>query len=114
MTANERLKILRKEILRITQEAMADKLNISRSNLASIESGRIALTNRVINDICRIYDINEKWLNEGTEPIFSDEKQRDKIICDIMEIYNLLSPEFKNYLIGYAHRLLDEQTKNNC
>lgn len=65
MNINQRIKFLRKERLHITQEEFASSIKISRSNLGSIETGRIALTDRVISDICEKYNVNENWLRSG-------------------------------------------------
>ena len=64
-----RIKCLRKKILNYTQDEFAQKINISRANLSSIETGRIAVTDRVITDICREFSINESWLRFGTGEI---------------------------------------------
>ena len=47
MTIHERIKHLRKYELKLTQEEFAQKIKISRSNLANIESGKISITDRV-------------------------------------------------------------------
>ena len=51
MNIGERIRYLRKDILHITQEALGEPLGLSRANIANIESGRISVTERVINDI---------------------------------------------------------------
>lgn len=65
MNINERLKSLRKNHLHMTQEEFASSIKISRSNLGSIEIGRITLTDRVISDICEKHNVNENWLRTG-------------------------------------------------
>lgn len=66
---NERVRELRK-ILKISQDTFSSKINISRSHYALIESGNKNLTDRVIADICREFNVNEDWLRNATEPIF--------------------------------------------
>lgn len=65
MTTNERIQYLRKKILHLTQNEMAEKLMISRSNLACIETGKTNATDRVINDTCREFGVNRRWLEYG-------------------------------------------------
>ena len=65
LNINERIKHLRKDFLHMTQEEFASSIKISRSNLGSIEIGRITLTDRVISDICEKFNINESWLRTG-------------------------------------------------
>ena len=65
MTVGERIRHFRKQILKMTQEDFARKINISRSNIANIEIGKIALTDRVATDICNSFSISEDWLRTG-------------------------------------------------
>lgn len=67
----DRIKYLRKEILRIKQEEMAFRLNIQRASLSDIERKKTkTVTDRVIRDICREYSVNEEWLRYGKGEIF--------------------------------------------
>ncbi|MBT9827053.1 helix-turn-helix transcriptional regulator [Enterocloster bolteae] len=65
MNTYERIRFLRKEILHKTQEEFAESIRISRSNLGNIETGKVAVTNRVISDICVSFHVNETWLLTG-------------------------------------------------
>lgn len=69
MSINQRVKFLRKDYLHMTQEEFASSVKISRSNLGSIEIGRISVTDRVIQDICEKFNINEEWLRNGSGEI---------------------------------------------
>jgi transcriptional regulator with XRE-family HTH domain len=111
MTINERIRLLRKDILKITQEEFACKLNISTSNIGSIEIGRTRLTGRLIADICREWLISEEWLNSGKEPVFRD--NTDPFVHKIVDIYKSLNPDSRKYLKGYIDRLLEEQTETD-
>lgn len=70
MDINQRIKVLRKEHLHMTQEEFALSIKISRSNLGSIEISRISVTDRVIQDICDSFNVNEEWLRNGTGEMF--------------------------------------------
>ena len=105
MTIGERLKFLRKEELNKTQQEFADRLNLSRSNLGNIETGRVEITERTIADICREFDVNEPWLRTGEGEIFK-KRTRDQEISDF--IGNVLSKEndtFKKRLISVLSSL---------
>ena len=56
MEPYERIRHLRKKILKMTLEEFSAKINISGSNLGNIETRRIGLTERVLLDICRTLD----------------------------------------------------------
>ena len=71
MNINERVKCLRKEELKISQEEFAKKINISRAGLASIEAGNCNVTSRIVSDISRVFGVSETWLNTGEGEMFS-------------------------------------------
>lgn len=65
MTVGERIRHFRKQVLKMTQEDFASKINVSRSNLGNIEISRISATDRVISDICNSFSVSEEWLRTG-------------------------------------------------
>lgn len=68
----DRIKHLR-ELLKLNQKEMAERLNIQRGSLSSIERKKTkTVTDRVIYDICREFLVNESWLRDGFGEIFSD------------------------------------------
>lgn len=110
MEAYERVKYLRKEVLELSQESFSKKINISRSNLGNIETGKINLTERVLFDICRTFHVKQNWLLTGTEPIF--EEDSNPLDIEISRLYSSLTDENKKYLYGYIQRLLEEQDES--
>ncbi len=103
----ERIRQLRKEILKLTLEDFSSKINISRSNLGNIETGRIGLTERVLLDICRAFSVRQDWIENGNMPVFEDNS--DSLDAEISKLYSSLTDENKKYLYGYIQRLLEEQ-----
>lgn len=103
----ERIRQLRKNILDLTLEEFSTKINISRSNLGNIETGRIGLTERVLLDVCRTFRVRREWIETGNEPIFEDET--DPLDIQISKLYATLTDENKKYLYGYIQRLIEEQ-----
>ena len=63
-TINQRIKKLRK-VLDLTQQAFADRLGISRGNIATYETREGSPGNSVIALICREFGVNEAWLRTG-------------------------------------------------
>lgn len=110
MTPYERIRQLRKKILKMTLEDFSTKINMSGSNLGNIETGRISLTERVLSDICRTFHVRQDWIISGTEPIF--EENNDPLDTEISKLYSCLSDENKKYLYGYIQRLLEEQQES--
>lgn len=64
-----------------TQQAFADKLNISRSQLSYYESGTVTIPDRSIKDICDKYNVNEDWLRYGKGDMHKPEPEIDELAC---------------------------------
>lgn len=116
MEKYERIKHLRKNVLKLTQEEFATALGISRSNIGNIEVGRINITNRVIQDICLKYSVNETWLNTGAGEIFIKSKQTilDELVAAhglteketrIIQAFLSLSPQGRAGVLEYVENL---------
>lgn len=72
MNMGERVKLLRKEN-NLSQEEFGEKINIkAKAHISSLESGKRSVTDRIINDICREFNVNEDWLRNGTGEMFVD------------------------------------------
>lgn len=101
MTIGERIKYLRKEILKIkSSEIFAKEINMSGSNLRSIENNIINATDRVINNISDNFGINKDWLVNGNGDIFNTLAESDDIQI-LIDKYHLSDKEvtiLRNYL----------------
>lgn len=107
MKPYERVRHLRKNMLNLTLEEFSKRINISRSNLNNIETGRVGFTERVLSDICRTFHVRREWIQSGTEPVFED--GANPLDAEILRLYALLTEDSKKYLYGYIQRLLEEQ-----
>ena len=61
---NDRLKFIRKA-LNLKQEEFGEIIKFSRSHVSSLENGTRELTDRIISDVCREFNVNENWLRTG-------------------------------------------------
>lgn len=67
---NERLKEVRLST-NMSQEAFGKKIGIeSRAHISSLENGSRNITDRIVNDVCREFDVNEHWLRTGEGEMF--------------------------------------------
>lgn len=99
----EQLKRLRKS-RGWRQYEVAEKVGLSRSAVSNIESGNRALTLNTLQKFCEVYQIDISYFGIETEnfnetldltirleKIFNseslDEKEKEKLYLDIMEIY---------------------------
>ena len=80
---NERLKTLRNE-LQLSQTKFAEKINMKRSSIASLEIGERKITDRSISDICRVFNVNEQWLRFGEGPMFRPQVNSDNELVAIV------------------------------
>ena len=71
----ERLKYLRKELLKLSQKNFGENIGLKQNSYSNIENARIFLTERNINAICQTFNVNEEWLRNGTEPIFKEDTE---------------------------------------
>ena len=110
MEIYDRVKYLRKDFLHLTQDEFSKKLNISRANVANIESGRVSITERTIQDICRIFSINEDWLRFGhgdiERPPMGKGNELVELIANLVQTDDDFS---KQFIIEYLKLSDDEK-----
>lgn len=123
-----RFKELRKAI-GFTQEELAEKIGLSRSYINLIEMGKKIPAERTIKDICRTFNISEKWLFEGEGEMFLPELDEEAVfvsqllsdddnplydlIKDVMKAYCELGPKEQEVLKMFALKLKDKQKKES-
>lgn len=107
---NERIKHLRKDILKMSQKDFGEQLNLSENFIWMIEKGNRAPSDRTISDICRIFDIQEDWLRHGLEPMRAA-KSREEEIADLVGSALTGSSEFKKAVIKMICSRTDEELK---
>ena len=105
-TVNERIKYLRKDVLRLTQEKFAADLHITRSSLSVIEIGK-TVTDRNIWAICNRYNLNKQWLQDGTGPIFRELTKEEEISNFLGEVVTS-DKDFRKRFISALARLDDD------
>lgn len=62
---NERIKHLRKDLLKVSQKEFADKLNLSETFVWMIEKGSRVPSERTLTDICEKFGVDPVWLRTG-------------------------------------------------
>ena len=73
MEMHERIKELRKNYLHLSQTEFGERLGVSRSVINNIERNALARPDQklsLIKLMCSVFDVNEAWLLDGTEPMF--------------------------------------------
>ena len=126
MSISERIKYLRKTVLKKKQEVFAEATKMSRSNFGNIEAGRINPTDRVISDICDAFGVSEDWLRTGEGEIFvprTDEQEmslifgealaedgdprRRKLLMSLINLVSNIPDEALPVVCEYAQQIAD-------
>ena len=94
-----------------TQQAFADKLNISRSQLSYYESGTVAIPDRSVKDICEKYNVNEEWLKNGTGPMYKPRSDNEIIAKFVNDVMESRSDDFRKRLINALSQLDEDEWK---
>lgn len=105
---NKRIKELRKE-LKLTQQSFADALNISKSTVEAYEYRNVTVTDRTIQDICRIYHVNELWLRTGEGSMFQERTREIEIAEMTAAMYKADENDFQYQLMKLIAQLTPEQ-----
>ena len=100
----ERLKELRKT-LGLTQQEFADRLGISRGNIATYETREGAPGNSVINLICREFSVNEAWLRTGEGEMLVQMTRSQEIAEFVGKVLQGEEDNFKRRFIAMLSRL---------
>lgn len=117
---NERIKELRKA-LGLTQQEFADRLGISRNNIATYETRKTGPGNSVVKLICNTFNVSEEWLRTGDGEMFvpKPESAIDKLVAEfklgelekqiILEFIGLEDKD-RQGVIKYVRRLSQNKT----
>ena len=117
---NERLKKIRLKY-NMTQEEFGNKIGIeSRSHISALEKGNRSITDRIVNDVCREFNINEEWLRTGNGDMEKDAPDKlsfylgqikggnDEFIKDLIEVYMELDSDSKKALRIIAEKMVNK------
>ena len=99
MTEGDRIRHLRKDVLKLTLDKFSKALGVSRSAISDIEGGRNALSNQMVMLMRKVYNVNEEWLRHGEGEIFKkpDDDERTADITSHVIDLDPNSDEFKVY-----------------
>lgn len=122
-TINERLKYLRKNLLKISQVDFAKKVRLSQNMIARLENNTRNMSDRTISDICNEFSLNEEWLRNGVEPIFIElpqetfeklvnEYRLDNTSAKIVKEFINLDETKRDLILDFARKVFEEEQEN--
>lgn len=94
---------------KMTQEEFASRLNLSRSFVNQVEVGAKNPSDRTILDICREFNVNEKWLRTGEGEMFLPPDRETELAKLTVDLFMEESDSFKSRFISMLARMSDEE-----
>ena len=105
----DRIRFLRNE-LHLTQQEFADRLKVSRNNIAGHESGTRSPSDAVISLICSVFHVSETWLQKGTGEMFV-QADKNAILERCSECLSDYPHSFKSRFIAAMSKLDEKEWK---
>ena len=108
----ERIRQLRKDILKLNQTEFGIKIGLKQRTIADIESGRNTLTERNFEAICRVFNVKPEWLRNNIGEMFMPQRKSqylDSLVAEyglndehkkLIESILELPPEIWSYVIA--------------
>ena len=94
-------------------------LNINQSYVTQLIKGRNQPSDRLIEDICQKYNINEEWLKTGegemrraTSPLFLRDSSLDATDREIIESYIRMTPTQRQFIKDWIRSIADTMSAN--
>lgn len=125
-TVNQRISLVRKS-LHLTLAEFSSKISRATSTVSEYEKDGKSITDRVIDDICREFYVNESWLRTGEGDMFrarnstNEElalqvgkllKVEDEFTKNLFLEYLKLPPEMKKLMRDFVHQLAEKDSKS--
>jgi transcriptional regulator with XRE-family HTH domain len=109
MTTSERIRQARKT-LKMSQPDFAKAIFISKGYIAELECNHRRANDRIIHLISLTFGISEKWLKTGEGEMFY--KSPDEKFRRMTALFNLLPPNFQDYVLSQVEQLLNVTKKD--
>ena len=108
MEIKDRLKALRKA-KGLTQIEFADALGVSRSNIASYETGKNELSSAVISLICKTFSVSETWLRTGEGSMYTEDREEKQSVAFMRDALSSESKDFRKRFISALAELNSDE-----
>lgn len=113
----------------LTKTDFAKRIGLSQSHVSRICSGETTPSDRTISDICRAFNVNRRYLEQGEEPMFLPELDPDTdfinallensdspfvdVIRKILRVYVELPPEDQKKFDSFVDSLKEKITQKD-
>ena len=106
---NHRLKELRVH-LNLTQQEFADRIGVTRSNIAGYETGKRSPSDAAVSLICKEFGVNEIWLRTGGGEMFTKLSEDDEFSLSLGKL-TLEENRFVRNAVNYLANAEPEKLK---
>lgn len=104
----EQIKLLRKK-LELSQDEFAAQLGLSRNFVWMLEKGEREPSERTINDICRIFNVNPDWLKSGEGEMYLAPTREAEIAEMTARMFKAEDSDYRFQLERILNTVDDEQ-----
>lgn len=117
MEISDRIKLIRKEHLKLSQEKFGEILGVKRDVINNIENNRLKNPEQkepLYRLICSKFDINEEWLRTGTGKMEKELTESQKIMkytaLLLKDTDSVIASAIKTFILTYEQ--LDDTSKS--
>ena len=107
---NERIKEIR-QALGLTLEKFGARLGVARSTISNIEAGRINCTQRMLNDICREFNVNPDYLAGTSDQMFLQMTRSDQLAAFFGDVLRDEEEDFRRRFISALAQMTTAEWK---
>lgn len=99
MAIGKRVRELRKS-LSLTQQELADKINVNRAYLGEIEIGRKDVSLNFLQSLIAAYSVNLNWLLTGEGNTYREEPPMDRKLKAMQELFEGLTEQQRGEILS--------------
>jgi len=107
---NKRIRKIR-TALGLSQVKFSSVIALSSGYIAGVETGRIAVNERLIKLVCSSFNANEAWLRYGEGSMFSETMPDDDRFKNLVNLARGLPPKYQDFLFTVLDMLLKLKDK---
>ena len=96
---NQRIKDIRTD-QGLSMQKFGDKIGISPSGVAALESGRNNPSEQTIRAICQEFNVNRRWLETGEGNPYVPAEPRDALAEEVAELMKGESPMAQSIIVS--------------
>ena len=107
-TINERVQAII-NATQLSKAKFADPIHVTPQFLSAVCNGKSSLSERTIQDICRVYGVDELWLRTGIGEMFRPRTREDEITSFCADLLGPDATEDQKKLVANLGKLTPEQ-----